>query len=131
MGAVVGSYYVALIVAVAVVMAEAGMAAARNMSPRSISSVLHGTGNIDGSLLTGALFEVVVGDQPGLASSVANHDAPLLETLDVALVVAADAVADGHEGELVLVEDVAAVGGQFQEPFGEAVVVLLLLDGVV
>ena len=93
-------------------------------------SVLHGSGHINGGLLAGALLEVVVGDQAGLASGVANHDAALLETLDVALVVAADAVADGHEGELVLV-DVAAVGGQLQEAFGEAVVVLLLLNGVV
>ena len=31
----------------------------------------------------------------------------------------------------MLVEDVAAVGGQLQEAFGEAVVVLLLLNGVV
>ena len=94
-------------------------------------SVLHGTGHIDGGLLAGALLKVVVGNQPGLAGGVADHNAALLETLDVGLVVAPDAIADGHEGELVLVEDVAAVGGQLQEPLGEAVVVLLLLDGVV
>ena len=93
--------------------------------------MLHGAGHIDCGLLAGTLLEVVVSDQPGLAGGVADDDAALLEALDVALVVAADAVADGHEGELVLVEDVAAVGGQLQEAFGEAVVVLLLLDGVV
>ena len=74
--------------------------------------MLHGAGHIDGGLLAGTLLEVVVGDQAGLAGGVADDDAALLETLDVAFVVAADAIADGHEGELVLVEDVAAVGGQ-------------------
>lgn len=93
--------------------------------------MFHGAGHIDGSLLAGTLLEVVVGDQASLAGGVADDDAALLKTLDVALVVAADTIADGHEGELVLVEDVAAVGGQLEEPFGEAVVVLLLLDGVV
>ena len=93
--------------------------------------MLHGTGHIDGGLLAGAPLKVVVGNQPGLAGGVADHNAALLETLDVALVVAPDAIADGDEGELVLVEDVAAVGGQLQEALGEAVVVLLLLDGVV
>ena len=93
--------------------------------------MLHGIGHVDGRLLAGALLEVVVGNQPGLAGGIADDDAPLLEALDVGLVVAADAVADGNEGELVLVEDVAALGGQLQQPLREAVVVLLLLDGVV
>ena len=93
--------------------------------------MLHGAGHIDGGLLAGTLLEVVVGDQAGLAGGVADDDAALLKALDIALVVAADPIADGHEGELVLVEDVAAVGGQLQEALGEAVVVLLLLDGVV
>jgi len=93
--------------------------------------VLHRTGHIDGSLLAGALLEVIVGDQTGLAGRVANHDAALLQTLNVALVVATDPVADGNEGEFVFIERIAAVGGQLQKPFGEAVVVLLLLDGVV
>lgn len=95
------------------------------------SSVLHGIGHEDGRLLAGTLLEVVVGNQPGLAGGVPDDDAPLLEALDVALVVAPDAVADGNEGELVLVEDVAALGGQLQQPLREAVVVLLLLSGVV
>ena len=73
--------------------------------------MLHGIRHIDSGLFAGTLLEVIVGDQPSLASSISNHNASLFQALDVALVVAADSVADGNEREFVLIKDVAAVGG--------------------
>ena len=93
------------------------------------NSLLGGRDNA--SFLARTLFQIIFREKTRLARGISHEDASLLGRLDVGLVVAPDAIADGDEGELVLVEDVAAVGGQLQEPFGEAVVVLLLLDGVV
>mmetsp|Transcript_20943 Transcript_20943/g.59770 ORF Transcript_20943/g.59770 Transcript_20943/m.59770 type:complete len:580 (-) Transcript_20943:211-1950(-) len=102
--------------------------------------LVHGTGgdrclsvrgHDDVAFLLRASLQVLLRQQPGLARGVADDDAALLGRLHVGLEVAADAIADGHEGKVGLVKDVPVLGGKIQQEFRQAVVVLLLLDGVV
>jgi len=93
--------------------------------------MFHVARDVDRALGLCALLDLRVSNQPSLAGRVANNDATLLEALDVALVVAANAITYRHEGEVVFVEYVATFGSQFKHTLGELVVVLLLLDGVV
>ena len=72
--------------------------------------MFHGARDVDGALLAGALLKVIVGDQPGLASCVANDNAALLEALNIALVVAADAISYRDKREVVFVEDISTFG---------------------
>jgi hypothetical protein len=88
-------------------------------------------GGNDESFITHALLEIIFGQKSGLASSVSHEDTALLGALNKALVVASDAITNRDKTELFFVKDVPVFRGEFQQLFREAIVVLLLLEGVV
>lgn len=88
-------------------------------------------GSDDQTLLFGTLFKVFFGEQSSLAGGITDDDAAFLGGLNVRLEVATDSVSYSYKGELGLVKDIAMFCRQLEQPFGETVVVLLLLDSVV
>jgi hypothetical protein len=81
--------------------------------------------------LTGALLQIIVGQQASFASGVTNNDSSLLGRLDVGLEVAPDAISYSHERKGFFIEYVAIISSQLKESFCQLVVVLLLLNSVV
>lgn len=80
---------------------------------------------------TGALLQILFREEACLACGISDNDAAFLRRLDVGLEVTPDAISHHCKGESFLVKDVAMLGGQLEEPFRKAIVVLLLLDRVV
>lgn len=85
----------------------------------------------DGALLLRRLLQLGGSQNTRLSRCVAQNDSSLLGGLDVALVVAADAVSDGDEAKFVFVEAVSMICCKIQKPLCQSVVVLLLLQRVV
>lgn len=77
------------------------------------------------------LLQLLFCHQSCLPCGISDDNTSLLHALDVALVVATDAIANSDEGELILVETVTMLLSQFDHSFSEAIVVLLLLHGIV
>ena len=73
----------------------------------------------------------LLGQEAGLPGRVAHQYAALLGGLHVGLVVAPDPIPNGDKDKLLLIKDVPVLRCQFQKPFRETVIVLLLLDRVV
>jgi hypothetical protein len=85
----------------------------------------------DASRLPGTALNVVLGEKTSLASGITNHDPSFFRGLHVGLEVTANAISDRDERECFVVKYIPVVGSQFQESFGELVVVVLLLNGVI
>ena len=62
---------------------------------------------------------------------ISHNHSPLLGALNITLVIASNAISDGHEVETGFVEYVIVLGGEFEESFGESVVKVFLFGGVV
>ena len=85
----------------------------------------------DPSGLTGTALDIVLREQTCLASRIANHDTSFLGGLYVGLEVTPNAISNRYKRECLVVKYIPVVGSQFQESFGELVVVVLLLNGVI
>jgi hypothetical protein len=71
------------------------------------------------------------GKDASFASGIAKNNTSLLGGLDVALVVAADAITDSDKSKFFVIEGISMICSKVQKSLCQAVIVMLLLDGIV
>jgi hypothetical protein len=85
----------------------------------------------DGSFSTGRFLKFCWGKDTSFAGGVAKNNTSLLGGLDVALVIAADAITDCDKRKFFFIEDISVICSKVQKSLCQAIIVLLLLNGVI